>query len=75
MFHLAPMLGYTVGELKRRMSSQELAEWGIYLTMDNRVRTLIAKQGMDPTLAEQMVWSPPTAEQPPVKKYAPKGKG
>ena len=74
---MSTRLGYTVSELLMRMSGRELAEWEAYLTLEARVQTQV-RQGMDPGLADQMIWSTPADEDevrdsPPKRK--PKGKG
>ena len=57
------------------MSGRELAEWEAFLSLEGRVQEHIGK-GVDPALAERMVWSPASGNGVPKrKKRKVKGKG
>ena len=65
-----------VDEMLQRMSAREFVEWQAFYELEGRVRSAVAK-GMDPGLAEQMVFDVPDEDAAPAepKKYRPRGRG
>ena len=71
---LARELHLPVSVMLRSMSALELSEWQAFLSLEARVQRQV-QQGMDPVLADKMIWSIAEDAEPARPKRKIKGKG